>query len=313
MKKILALVSFLVVAAGCTTEPSVNKEPASNANNTVASKSTAPLSEADITAREKATWEALKKKDYDGFGKMLASDYIEVEDDGVYDKPGILTYLKDLNITDATFSDWKVLSIDKDAVILTYNVNLKATYKGQPIPPGPYRAAAAWVNRDGKWLGFYYQSTEAKTAPPSPTPARSTQPAKATASPAAKPAEAGPDPIANEKIVWDTFKSKNYDAFAALLAPEFVDIESDSVHDKAATVKSVGQFDVSKFELADWKVAKLDDDASLVTFMLKAIGSNADLERHSSIWVNRGGKWLALLHVGTPVAKPAAKPEAKKM
>ena len=59
MKKILALVSFLVVAAGCTTEPSVNKEPASNANNTVASKSTAPLSEADITAREKATWEAL--------------------------------------------------------------------------------------------------------------------------------------------------------------------------------------------------------------------------------------------------------------
>lgn len=311
MKKILALVSFLVVAAGCTTEPSVNKEPASNANNTVASKSTAPLSEADITAREKATWETLKKKDYDGFGKMLASDYIEVEDDGVYDKPGILTYLKDLNITDATFSDWKVLPIDKDAVILTYNVNLKATYKGQPIPPGPYRAAAAWVNRDGKWLGFYYQSTEAKTAPPLPT--RSTQPAKATASPAAKPAEAGPDPIANEKIVWDTFKSKNYDAFAALLAPEFVDIESDGVHDKAATVKSVGQFDASKFELADWKVAKLDDDASLVTFMLKAIGSNADLERHSSIWVNRGGKWLALLHVGTPVAKPAAKPEAKKM
>ena len=167
MKKILALVSFLVVAAACATEPSV-KEPASNANNTVASKSTAPLSEADITAREKATWEALKKKDYDGFGKMLASDYIEVEDDGIYDKPGILTYLKDLNITDATFSDWKVLPIDKDAVILTYNVNLKATYKGQPIPPGPYRAAAAWVNRDGKWLGFYYQSTEAKTAPPSP-------------------------------------------------------------------------------------------------------------------------------------------------
>src|SRR5437762_12643760 len=85
MKKILALVSFLAVAAGCATEPSV-KEPASNANNTVASRSTPPLSEADITPREKATWEALKKKDYDGFGKMLASDYIEVEDDGVYDK-----------------------------------------------------------------------------------------------------------------------------------------------------------------------------------------------------------------------------------
>lgn len=312
MKKILALVSFLVVAAACTTEPTTNTATSSNAN-TAVSKSTAP-SEADMIAKEKATWDTLKKKDYDGFGNMLASDYIEVGDDGVYDKAGIVAYLKDLNITDATFSDWKMLPIDNDAVILTYNTNLKGTFKGEAVPPGPYHSASVWVNRDGKWLAFYYQESLAKPMPPLPPPSSSPSASKlekAAASPAAKPAEAGSDPIANEKIVWDTFKSKNYDAFAALLDPAFVEITATAVYDKAGSVKGVAEMDASQFELTEWKSAKLDNDAALVTYLVKPKDPKWDQERHTSIWANRGGKWMALLHVGTPVAKPAAKPEAK--
>jgi hypothetical protein len=311
MKKILALVSFLMIATACSTEPSsTNTGTASNANMAV-SKTAAP-SEAEMTAKEKAVWDTLKKKDYDAFGNMLASDYIEVEDDGVYDKAGILAYVKDLNLTDATFSNWKMLPIDSDAVIITYSTTLKGTDKGKDIPPGPYHSASVWVNRGGKWQGFYYQQTLAKTAPPPPTPSKS-QPAKATASPAAKPAEAGPDPIANEKLVWDAIKNKNYDAFAAFLASDSLEIEADGVYDKAGSVKSVSTFDASKAELSDWKSVKLDNDAALVTYMVKLPGMDPDQERHTTIWANRGGKWMALFHMGTPVAKPAAKPAAKKM
>src|ERR1700730_4207029 len=147
MKKILAFVSFLVVAAACTTEPTTNTGT-SNAN-TAMSKAAAP-SEADMIAKEKAAWDTLKKKDYDAFGNLLASDYIEVTDEGVFDKPGILADVKNFDLTDATFSDWKMLAIDNDAVILTYQTTLKATYKGDAVPAGPYRSAAAWVNRDGE-------------------------------------------------------------------------------------------------------------------------------------------------------------------
>ena len=160
MKKILALVSFLVVAAACA-PPTTNTNMASNAN-TTASKSAAPT-EAEMTAKEKAVWDTLKKKDYDAFGNALTSDYIEVTDEGVFDKAGIVANVKDFNVTDATFSDWKMLPINNDAVIITYTLNLKATYKGDAVPPGPYRVAAAWVNRDGKWLGFYYQQALGKT------------------------------------------------------------------------------------------------------------------------------------------------------
>ena len=127
-------------------------------------------------------------------------------------------------------------------------------------------------------------------------------------------ASTGADPIANEKMVWDALKSKNFDAFAALLASDSLEVEPEGVHDKAGSVKTVSQFDASKAALSDWKVVKFDDDASLVTYLVKIPGSAPDGERHSTIWIDRGGKWLALFHHGTPVMKvPAEKPAAKKM
>ena len=66
-------------------------------------------------------------------------------------------------------------------------------------------------------------------------------------------AAAGPDPIANEKTVWDLFKSKNYDAFAAMLAPDFLEVEPDGYFDKAGTVKGVSMFDASKAVLRTGK------------------------------------------------------------
>jgi hypothetical protein len=234
-----------------------------------------------MITKEKAAWDTLKKKDYDAFGNMLASDYIEVTDEGVFDKPGIIADVKNFNLTEATFSDWKMIPIDNDAVILTYQTTLKATDKGADVPPGPYRSAAVWVNRDGKWLAFYYQQTPVKPMPPAP--ASSPSPGKTdktAASPVATPAQTGADPIADEKIVWDLFKSKNY------------------------AVKGVAEFDASQFDLSEWKSAKLDNDAALVTYLVKPKDPKGDTERHTSIWANRGGKWLALLHVGTPVAKP---------
>ncbi|MEK6337463.1 MAG: DUF4440 domain-containing protein [Acidobacteriota bacterium] len=316
MKKILALVSFLaVVAVACTNMPTTNTNTNSNANMTV-SKPSAPPSEADMIAKEKATWDSLKTKDYDAFGNLLATDYIGVTDEGVFDKAGTIADVKDFNVTDVTFSDWKMLPIDNDAVILTYNLNVTGSFKGTTVPPGPYRAAAAWVNRDGKWLGFYYQQTLVKPMPTTPSATSSpsaSKPETTAATPAAKPPETTSDAIANEKIVWDLLRSRNSDGFAALLDSAFVELEATAAYDKAGAVKSVADFDFSKFELSDWKAAKLDNDAALVTYLVTPKNPKWDTERHTSIWANRSGKWVALLHMGTPIAKPGPKPSATKM
>lgn len=314
MKKILLFIFLLLLVAACTTQPTPNANVPANAN-TAAPKTAAP-SEADIVTKEKAVWDTLKQKDYVAFGNTLATDYVEVTDQGVMDKAAIIADVKDFIPTELTFSDWKMIPIDNDAAILTYSFTQKATYKGKELPPGPYRAAAAWVNREGKWQAFFFQSTPVTKMPPPPPAANAPSPKASTAAatPGAKPGETGPDPIANEKMVWDYFKSKNYDGFASLLDPAFMELEGAAVYDKAASVKSVAEFDANQVELSEWKAAKLDTDAALVTYLFKMKDPKADPERHSTIWVNRNGKWLGLLHIGTPQTKtPAADMKAGDM
>jgi hypothetical protein len=318
MKKILILVCLLTAAAGCSTAPAGNKDVttnanAANANKGAETKSAGVVSESDIIAREKASWDAIKNKDWDQFGKTLASDYFEVLDDGVHDKTATVAGIKDFDLSEVAFADWKMVPIDKDAVILTYAATVKAKFKGDMVPPGPFREAAVYVNRNGEWVTVFYQETLARTAPPGPSPAAS-EPAKPAASPAARAGESGSDVTANEKLVWEALKTKNTEAFASYLANDFMEIEADGVYDKAGSVEAVRSVDFSKSIVGDWKSVKFDDDASLVIYSVKMPGSKPETEYHSTIWVNRGGKWQALFHQGTPAATPAtAKPDMKKM
>ena len=306
MKKVFLLVSALILTAACGA-PSTNNSAPSAANTNANTPAMAVMTEADATAKEKAIWDTIKNKDYEAFGNMLADDQIEVTGEGVFDKAGSIAAVKQFEPTELAFSDWKFMSIDKDAYVVTYTVNLKAKINGKEAAE-TNRCSSAWVNRGGKWLAEYHQECAVKPAMP-PPPAKS--PAKTAETPATV-AAAGSDPIANEKIVWDLFKAKNYDGFASLLAPNFIELEPDAVYDKATTVKGLSGFDVSKAVLSDWKALKIDDDAALVTYVLKmpampGMTMPADGERHSSIWTKQGGKWLAVLHHGgTEVMKPGA-------
>jgi hypothetical protein len=118
-------------------------------------------------------------------------------------------------------------------------------------------------------------------------------------------------------------KSNNSEAFAAFLASDSVEVEPGGVYDKAGSVKSVSENDFSKATISDFKTLKIDEDTTLVTYMVKIPGIAPEGEHHTTIWINRGGKWLALFHQGTPVLKevqpvsekpgasPAANPKAK--
>src|SRR6185436_14468514 len=124
-----------------------------------------------------------------------------------------------------------------------------------------------------------------------------------------KPGETGPDPIANDKIVWDLFASRNYEAFAALLAPEFMEVEAFGVYNKDGSVKGVQTFDAHDATLSDWKSVKFDDEAAMSIYTITWKDPKMGKEYHSSIWAKRDGKWLALLHQGTPAMK--TEPEKK--
>ena len=310
MKKLIAGVCFLVLVAAC--QPVANDNTA-NANKTPETKTVAPPSEADMIAKEKAAWDAFKRKDADGFKKLLAPEYVEIHESGVEEGSKVVEDMKDVELSDVTFADWKMTTIDKDLVLLTYTTTQKGTYKGQAFPEGPYRNAAAWINRNGEWLAAYFQETRTTTAPPPPPPASKPTP---SASPEASPAkvETSNDVIANEKLVWELFRTRNFDAFQTLLAAEFMEIEATGVYDRAGTVKGVSEMDASQFELSDWKSVKFDEDAALVTYTVTMKGPKPHKDYHATIWAKRDGKWLGFYHQGTPAGAdmPAASPSPTK-
>jgi hypothetical protein len=217
---------------------------------------------------------------------------------------------KDFEPGEISFGDWKVLRSDGGAVVVTYTVSYKGKYKGQEFPPVSARASSAWVKRDRKWVSIYHQECAIQSGPTSPPSAKA---ATTSASPATSPVTiaTGPDPIANEQLLWDLLKNKNYDGFASLLRDDSIEVEPNGVYDKAGSVRLAAQFDASKAVLSDWKVVGLDDAASLVTYLVKIPRISNDGERHTTIWTNRAGKWLALFHHGTPVMLEPPVPAAK--
>lgn len=313
MKKKLLIVVAAVVAAACAAPSETTNRTDTNRNGSAESTAAAaPMTEADAMAKERAVWAAFEKQDYKSFADMLDEQAVLVQGDGVYDKAGILKGIQGFVPKDVVFSDWKFISLDKDAALISYKQSFAGTVNGQAMPPSTIYGSTAWVNRNGKWVALYHQETEVpKTPPPAPPAAK---PEKAAPSPtaAATPGTTSSDVEANEKLVWDALKTKNYDAFASYLAPEAIEIEPVGVMDKAASVKGVQGFDLSKAELSEWKTLKFNNDAALVTYVVRVPGSTPERERHTTIWANRNGKWLAVLHQGTPVTPPPASPSPSK-
>lgn len=311
-KKLLLLITAAALVAAACAAPPTNRSDTNKNGSAESTTAAAPMTEADAMAKEKAVWAAFEKQDYKGFADMLDERAMLVQGDGVHDKAGILKGIEGFVPKDVVFSDWKFISLDKDAAVISYKQSFAGTANGQPIPSSTIYGTSAWVNRNGKWLAIYHQETEVpKTPAPAPPPPK---PEKAAPSPtaAATPGTTSSDVTANEKLVWEALKSKNYDAFASYLAPEAIEVEPNGVMDKAGSVKGVQSFDASKVELSEWKTLKFDDDAALVTYMVMVPGPKPEHERHTTIWANRNGKWLAILHQGTPVTPAPASPSPSK-
>lgn len=316
MKKLLVLISGLVMVVACAVPPT-NREAAPVNSADRGAAAVPPLTEADAIAKEKAVWDVLKAKNYDGFAAMLASDYMEVGTEGVYDKATILTRVKDLEVIDTTFADWKLLPLGKSAALLMYNLTLKGKFKGQDLPPGPYRVGSVWAVRDGKWQGAFYQETMSAAAEPhpaghTPTPAASTAASPAASGPKVNEVGAIADPIAREKAVYDVLKRKDYDTFAAMLDEAQVEVWTDGFHTKAETLEGVKMFDATKATQSDFKTLKLSDEAEVVTYIVAISGTKPERSRASTIWIKRGDSWKAIYHQGTAIEEPAASPTPAK-
>ena len=143
--------------------------PPPAAKKTAASSATTPAQAAAATsdpiANEKMIWDFLKAGQIDAFGNLIATDAIEVEPNGVWDRAGILKSVEGFDFSKSTTSEFKSLNIDSDAALVTYLV----TMPGAKTPEE--RHTTIWALRDGKWKAVFHHGTPAMKAMSSAAPA----------------------------------------------------------------------------------------------------------------------------------------------
>jgi hypothetical protein len=308
MNKTLVLILTALILGACAAPPT-NREATTTANTNKAAETKAgPLTEADATAREKEIWATVEKKDVAAFSPNLTDDFIYVSGGGVLDKAGTAkTVSESGTMSNLAFSDWKLVSVDKDAAVLVYSLKANSAMNGQTHPMSMY-VSTAYVNRGGKWQVIYHQECDVSTAPPPPPAKAATPGASPSAAASATPATMSSDVAANEKAVWAALMGKHWDLFEGYLASDSIEVEPNGVMDRAASVKGAQSYDFSKSSLSDWKTVKIDDDAAIVTYVAHFPGQKPDTEYHSTVWANRNGKWSAVFHHGTPKEAQAPAP-----
>src|SRR5947209_2049295 len=112
---------------------------------------------------------------------------------------------------------------------------------------------------------------------------------------------------ANETKLWDAWKNKDAKPFQMWLSADSVMISEGGIEGKGDVTKEMAAMpcEVKSYSLSDWKLTMINPGAALLTYKGSAVGTCAGTAIPtvwaSSIWVNRGGKWLAFSHQETPV------------
>ena len=107
--------------------------------------------------------------------------------------------------------------------------------------------------------------------------------------------------IDRETAVWEVVKNKQFDAYRKYYADDYRGVSSDGVTNIDQEVEAVHIVDLKDYKLTDMKVVFANKDTAVLTYKVASQGSfkGQDISGvyyASSVWVLKGGKWLAILH-----------------
>lgn len=129
--------------------------------------SQAPAAEAKLNdlfqSKIKAEWDALKNKDKQAYGTLLADDYqgVEVDGRGERNKIQAVNEVMDGNVYNYTLWGFKLIPLDPEAAFLIYEVTVQFPPRSSVRYSRVY-ITELWVKRTGEWKELHYQETHVK-------------------------------------------------------------------------------------------------------------------------------------------------------
>lgn len=110
--------------------------------------------------------------------------------------------------------------------------------------------------------------------------------------------------LENEKKIWEGFKAKDANAISALLADDIQVVTVNGRFNKSAFLTIIRQLEIPSYRITNAAVVSPSNDVAILTYDCQYDVKDESLTKQSSfqttVWVNRGGKWVAIFNQETP-------------
>ena len=122
--------------------------------------------EANFMAMERQAWDAFGKGDGKFFETFLVDEAMVGTDFGFSSKAQTIKDIgtKPCEVKSYTFSNFKVVMLDKNTALATYEATQDTTCAGQKAPDKVI-ASTVYVKRKGKWMGMFHQESGVQPMP----------------------------------------------------------------------------------------------------------------------------------------------------
>ena len=132
---------------------------AQTALNTSRAKPLTPLEQTLIDQSE-AVARAQKTKDVASLGHLLTDDFERVgSEGGLHDRSDIVDEARDGALEGYRFYDFKVLPVDENAAIVTYNAVIQMPEEDEGPAPRYQHFSDVWVKQGDQWRLRFQQAT----------------------------------------------------------------------------------------------------------------------------------------------------------
>jgi hypothetical protein len=116
-----------------------------------------------LQSKVKAEWEAFKKRDRNGYGDLLADDFVAVEDDGNGERNKLhaLDEVAASNIQNYSLTFFKCLPLSADSAFVSYEITMEFPAKSVNRFKRLF-ISELWLKRTGQWKARHYQETRVR-------------------------------------------------------------------------------------------------------------------------------------------------------
>lgn len=128
-----------------------------------AAKAQPAITKSDLTAvleaHEHNIWAALKKKDVTAMATLVEPGAWAVDPNGIASVDDFIKMMGDYEVRNYEMRNVQSKMLTKDVYVLTFQTTIDASFKGQPMPNGPWYCSTVYAKRTKGWVPVFHQET----------------------------------------------------------------------------------------------------------------------------------------------------------